>query len=177
MEQRAVLLNGESALADLIAERQAEAGRVLVTLDGPCASGKTTLARRLGEAFHAPVVHTDDFVIPHERKTPERLAVPGGNCDAERLAGEVAAPWKAGVPVWYRIYDFRADRLLPPRLLPESAVLILEGSYYDLPPVREDAKTRKKDKVSWPRQQQARTRRRPPVPLLHPSPPSLSGGS
>ena len=116
--------------------------RTLVTLDGPCATGKTTLAGRLAEVFGAAVVHTDDFVIPHAQKTPERLAIPGGNCDADRLAAEVTAPWKAGAPVRYRIYDFRSDRLKEAQTLPDTDVLILEGSYCNLPAIRRDADLR-----------------------------------
>ena len=116
--------------------------RVLVTVDGPCASGKTTLAGRLAEVFGAAVVHTDDYVIPHARKTAERLAVPGGNCDADRLAAEVAAPWKRGDPVIYRRYDCRNDVLLPEERLPDCRVLILEGSYCGLPAIRRYADVR-----------------------------------
>ncbi len=116
--------------------------RVLVTIDGPCAAGKTTLAGKLAEAFGAAVIHTDDFVIPHAQKTPERLAVPGGNCDAARLAAEVAAPWKQGTQVVYRKYDFRNDRLLPEEKLPDCRVLILEGSYCNLPAIRKYADVR-----------------------------------
>ena len=81
------------ALASILRSR-ADHPRVLVTLDGPCASGKTTLAGRLASVLGAAVVHTDDFVVPHALKTPERLSVPGGNCDAGRLAREVIVPWK-----------------------------------------------------------------------------------
>ena len=111
-------------------------GRILVTIDGPCASGKTTLAEKLAAILDAAVVHTDDFVIPHAQKTPERLEVPGGNCDADRLVREVAAPWKQGDPVIYRKYDFRKDRLLPAEKLPDCRILILEGSYCSLPAIR-----------------------------------------
>ena len=117
-------------------------GRLLITLDGPCASGKTTLAGKLARAFRGQVVHTDDYVIPHARKTPERLAVPGGNCDAERLAEEVVIPFKSGLPVRYRRYDCRRDVLLPEEELPDTKVLVLEGSYCNLPALRKHADLR-----------------------------------
>ena len=125
-----------------IAAGQKGTDRLLVTIDGPCASGKTTLAGKLAEVFGAAVVHTDEYVIPHAQKTPERLAVPGGNCDAERLAGEVTVPWKEGRTVRYRRYDCRGDRMLPEEELAECSVLILEGSYCNLPAIRRCADIR-----------------------------------
>ena len=122
-----------------IAEKDAGLKRLLITLDGPCASGKTTLARQLARVFQGEVVHTDDYVIPHAQKTPERLAVPGGNCDAERQAQQVVIPFKEGLPVRYRRYDCMSDALLPEEQLPDSRVLILEGSYCNLPILREHA--------------------------------------
>ena len=142
-----------------IAGKQKETRRMLVTLDGPCATGKTTLARKLGTVFQANVLHTDDFVIPHRQKTPERLAVPGGNCDADRLAAEVTEPWKRGETVRYRRYDFMADRLLPEEELPDSRILIMEGSYCNLPVLRKDADVRLYLDASW-ETREARLRRR-----------------
>ncbi len=126
-------------LVELIWEKQRGGARLLVTLDGPCASGKTTLAAKLGGALPAAVAHTDDFVIPHAMKTPERLKVPGGNCDAERLAEEIVIPWKQGRSVSYRAYDCMTDRLRGPAVLPEADVLILEGCYANLPVIRAHA--------------------------------------
>ena len=40
-----------------------ETERPLITIDGPCASGKTTLASRLAEMLDAAVIHTDDSMI------------------------------------------------------------------------------------------------------------------
>lgn len=116
--------------------------RILITLDGPCASGKTTLAEELAAALDAAVIHTDDFVVPHAHKTAERLAVPGGNCDAERLCREIAAPWKMGLRPQYRRYDCRHDCLLPPENISADRVLILEGSYCNLPAIRQYADLR-----------------------------------
>ena len=123
--------------------RKAGAGqRVLITLDGPCASGKTTLAGKLGAVLDAAVLHTDDFVVPHAKKTPARLAQPGGNCDWERLVSEVIAPWKAGQTGTYRRYDCHLDCLTSPEPLPAGNILILEGSYSNLPAIRAYADVR-----------------------------------
>ena len=125
-----------------ILEKQAEDARTLVTVDGPCASGKTTLARRLAEILDCGVVHTDDFVVPHRQKTPDRLAVPGGNCDWERLTREVIGPWKGGSQIRVRKYDWNADCLKPPEQIRPGRLLILEGSYCNLPPIRKYADLR-----------------------------------
>ena len=128
-------------------ERQLQAGlerrlserpqaRLLVTLDGPCCSGKTTLAAELAGILDAAVLHTDDFVVPHAAKTAERLSVPGGNCDWERLTREVLIPWKEGRTPQVRRYDCAGDCLLEPECLPKGPVLILEGSYCNLPAIR-----------------------------------------
>ena len=130
-----------SVLRDMI-QKIREMDRPLITIDGPCASGKTTFASILAEHLDAAVIHTDDFVIPHALKTEERLAVPGGNCDSGRLYREVCAPWRAGLPVLVSRYDCHADRLLPPEALPDCGVLVLEGSYCNLPPIREAADVR-----------------------------------
>lgn len=119
-----------------ISRKKACTDLLLITLDGPCASGKTTLAQKLSDVLRAPVIHTDDFVIPHAQKTPERLAIPGGNCDAERLEEEVVKPWKQGAAVKYRKYDCCADRLLPEETLPNGDMLIVEGCYCGLPRIR-----------------------------------------
>ena len=116
--------------------------RLLVTLDGPCASGKTTFAAALAGELDAAVLHTDDFVVPHAQKTAERLAIPGGNCDWERLCREVIAPWKHGQQPWFQRYDCHHDCLLPPETLTTDRILILEGSYGNLPAIRACADVR-----------------------------------
>ena len=139
--------------------RKTETDRLLVTLDGPCATGKTTLAARLAAVFEAQTLHTDDFVIPHAQKTPERLAIPGGNCDAGRLTEEALIPWKGGAAVHFRRYDWTARALCPPETLPPCRVLILEGSYCNLPVIRALADVRLFLTAPWA-VREARLRRR-----------------
>ena len=129
-------------LIALLSEKLKSVDHPFVTVDGPCASGKTTLAEEVAKKIHASVVHTDEYVVPHAQKTAERLSVPGGNCDVDRLVREVVVPWKKGLPVLFQRYDCRADRMMPPESLPDCSVLILEGSYSNLPAIREHADVR-----------------------------------
>lgn len=113
--------------------------RLLVTIDGPCGSGKSTLADALSDALNAPIIRMDDFFLPHALKTPQRLAIPGGNVDLERLMQEVIAPFAAGQPVVYRRYLCREDAFSAPIPLPDAPITILEGSYSMLPDIRRHA--------------------------------------
>ena len=70
--------------------------RLLIAVDGRCASGKTTLAATLEEETGCNVVHMDDFFLRPEQRTPQRLAEPGGNVDYERFRQEVILPLSRG---------------------------------------------------------------------------------
>ncbi len=131
----------EEVMEALFGLKPSPGQRILITLDGPCAAGKTTAAEALSKALGASVLHTDDFVVPHAQKTPVRLAIPGGNCDWERL-GWVISQWKAGLSPAYQRYDCRHDCFLPPESIASDRTLILEGSYCNLPGLRKYADLR-----------------------------------
>ena len=103
--------------------------QVLLCLDGPCGSGKTTMARQLSAITDAACVPMDDFYTPHPMKTPERLAQPGGNADIERLLHELLLPWRAQGHGSYRPYLCAEDRFGDPVEVPCKPLTILEGSY------------------------------------------------
>ena len=108
--------------------------RPLIIIDGPCGSGKSTLAARLSEAFpRLCLVHMDDFYVPIPEKTPERLSIPGGNANAERLWGEVLEPWLKGAPGIVRPYRAHTDSFLPSYTVSPDQGILLEGSYSGLP--------------------------------------------
>lgn len=116
-------------LCDRIDALLRERAQVIVAIDGCCASGKTTLAKRLGEAYGARVLHMDDFFLRPEQRTPERYAEPGGNVDYERFAEEVLAPLRAGRAYCYRRYDCGTQRLLEGEWIEPGRLTIIEGSY------------------------------------------------
>lgn len=103
--------------------------RLVIALDGPCGSGKTTLAGVLTRLLDAACVHMDDFHLPHAQKTPGRLSQPGGNSDRDRFLREVLLPWKRGDVVAYQPYDCMQDVLRTPVPLSAKRILIIEGSY------------------------------------------------
>lgn len=108
---------------------RAEKARVIVAIDGRCASGKTTLASVLSETLACPVIHMDHFFLRPHMRTPERLATPGGNIDKERFYEEVMVPLSQGRAFAYRPFDCHTGGLTEPIRVPSSAVAVVEGSY------------------------------------------------
>ena len=111
---------------DSLLQKQA---RVIVAIDGKCASGKTTLAARLAEIYDCNVFHMDDFFLRPEQRTPERFAEAGGNVDYERFHEEVLLPLLSGRGFSYRPFDCRTFTLSGPVSVPVKRLNIIEGSY------------------------------------------------
>lgn len=103
--------------------------RKIVALDGRAASGKTTLADQLAKVTGAGVVHMDDFFLPPDLRTEERLAEPGGNVHYERFMEEVLTSLKNPQAFRYRCFD--CGRMEPgeEREVREGNLRIVEGAY------------------------------------------------
>lgn len=108
--------------------RQGE-GPLIVAVDGRCAAGKTTFAQRASQLFDCNVFHMDDFFLPFEMRTPERLSAPGGNVDYERAAQELFAPLSRGEAVAHRAFDCSTGAMGDPVGIPFRRLNIVEGSY------------------------------------------------
>lgn len=104
-------------------------GPVLVAIDGRCASGKTTLAALCARLFDCNVFHMDDFFLPYEMRTRERLAAPGGNVDHERAEAELFRPLSRGEDVTFSRFDCATGTPEPPQTVPARRLAIVEGSY------------------------------------------------
>lgn len=134
-----VVLEDMGALLKVIAEmeRRLRADRrVLVVLDGMCGAGKTTLAGVLGELYGTQPIRMDDFFLPFDMRTRERLNQPGGNVHYERFASEVLAGLARGGEVRYRRFDCQTGDMLDKTFLPGRVVLI-EGTYSHHPAFEE----------------------------------------
>ena len=120
---------GYQELLGRIQALMAETQPVVLAIDGPCGSGKTTLAGRLMEDFPGSVtVHADDFFLQPHQRSPQRLQEPGGNMDRDRLNTQVLSRLRGGRPFQYQAYDCQENRLNPVLFAP-GPLVIIEGSY------------------------------------------------
>lgn len=103
---------------------------IIVAVDGRCASGKTTFAQKAAGLFdECNVFHMDDFFLPPAKRTPERLATPGGNVDYERAATELFEPLRRGEAVAHRRFDCHTMTMGEPEGIPFRRLNLVEGSY------------------------------------------------
>lgn len=103
---------------------------LLLAIDGRCGSGKSTLAQELMERYSkdAALISMDDFYLPFNQRTQERMAQPGGHMDLERFLSQVLHPLKQGIAFHYDVFDcsdgsFRTLHYTP------APLTIIEGSY------------------------------------------------
>ena len=112
-----------------VTELLAERTRILIAIDGSCASGKSTLAEALAREYDCNLFRVDDFFLRPEQRTPGRFAEIGGNVDYERFFAEVLCPLKAGKSFSYRPYNCSTGALKAPVAVVPKAINIIEGSY------------------------------------------------
>lgn len=103
--------------------------RIILAVDGECASLKSTLAHALQTKFDAGIIHCDDFFLPLELRTPERFKEPGGNIDYDRLKEEVIDRFKEGEAIAYRPFDCHSMSFAETVSVMNAKLMIVEGAY------------------------------------------------
>ena len=107
--------------------------RVLLAIDGDAASGKTTLAGKLGEIYDCNILPADHFFPRPEQRTKARLAEPGGNLDYERFQTEVLTPLRAGLSFAYRPWNCKTTAYDGEIMVRPKHLNIIEGAYSQHP--------------------------------------------
>ncbi|MGI6071627.1 MAG: hypothetical protein ACOX75_01245 [Lachnospiraceae bacterium] len=116
-------------ILEITARELAKKETCIIVIDGRAASGKTTLARHLQEVLKAGVVHMDDFFLPLNLRTKERLSVPGGNIHYERFAEEIVPNLRKKESFSYKIFDCAKMDYSGARTIEAEEIRIVEGSY------------------------------------------------
>ena len=101
----------------------------IIAIDGRSASGKTTFASRLAAETGGTVIHMDDFFLPPEMRTAERLAEKGGNVHYERFMEEVLPFIRGTMPFSYRRFDCSVMDYEGSVTVDPSSLVIVEGAY------------------------------------------------
>ena len=110
--------------------QQSQPGKPLfLAIDGPAASGKTTLGTALAREYPAALVHMDDFFLPPALRTPERLDTPGGNVHWERFRAQVLEPLARGETAEYGVFDCGVMAVTRTARVEPAPVILVEGSY------------------------------------------------
>lgn len=121
------------AVLDLVDVARPRCGQVVVVaVDGPAGSGKTTLAGALTARLTAPTVHMDDLFPGWDGL----VAAPG------LLADQVLEPLARGERAAYRRWDWSASQWGERVDVPETDLLVVEGCGSTLPPAGDYAAVR-----------------------------------
>lgn len=124
-------------IKEIIRRRLKENGRMKLAIDGMAASGKSTLACKLAEEFGGEVIHMDDFFLPMELRTAERLEEPGGNVHYERFSAEVAGCLRNEESFDYGVFSCRQMAVVEKRHISNNGFVIVEGAYSLRPDFRD----------------------------------------
>lgn len=110
--------------------------KLVIAIDGRCGGGKSSLGTMLTEEFDCTLFHMDDFFLPFEMKTSERLSKAGENVHYERFEEEILRPLKNNKPVIYRKYLCNKWEFSQPIKVETKNLTIVEGSYSLHPALR-----------------------------------------
>jgi uridine kinase len=103
--------------------------RLILAIDGRCASGKTTLAIALQKKLNCSLIHMDHFYLQPHQRTVERLERPGGNVDMERFSVEALDYILESKAFSYQPFDCKKQNFGETIHIPESDIYIIEGVY------------------------------------------------
>lgn len=101
----------------------------IIAIDGRCGSGKTTFSEILQQNFDCNVFHMDDFFLPKELKTADRLSEPGGNVHYERVLEQILLPLANQETVKLIPFNCSINDLDQAVSVPYKKLNIVEGVY------------------------------------------------
>lgn len=102
--------------------------KIIIAIDGPCASGKSTFAKKLVEKYNGSLFHMDDFFLPEVLKTEERLNEIGGNVYYERFKSEIIDKLN-DLEISYQPFNCKTQELDNRINEVLNNLIIIEGSY------------------------------------------------
>jgi uridine kinase len=109
---------------------------IIIGIDGPTCSGKSSLALFLKQYFNAEVIAIDHFFLQDYQRTTKRLKEFGGYFDYERFIKEIITPLKNNVEFTYRPYNCENNTFNDALIIHNKPIIIIEGVYAHHPLLR-----------------------------------------
>jgi len=116
-------------LLPILKKAAACASPCIIAIDGRAGAGKSTLALELAFVLDCDIVRMDDFFLPTELRTAERLDAPGGNVHYERFSSEVLPKLRCTESFVYQVFSCAEMQLNGSREIRAGEYRIVEGSY------------------------------------------------
>ena len=113
-----------------------EKGFKVLAIDGRCGSGKSTLGKLLSEIYHCPLISMDEFYLPQQLRTTERLSTPGGNVHYERFEEEIYLNILKGEDFKYGLFSHDVMGVGSYKDVEASSCYVIEGTYAFHPVLR-----------------------------------------
>jgi len=126
------IVSGLSAALIPIIEKLAGCNKGVIAIEGRAAAGKTTLANHLAHILQEDkqgIIRMDDFFLPPELRTAERLAQSGGNIHHERFTEDVLPYIKSILGFKYGKFDCSIMEYNGTAAIPPQMWRIVEGAY------------------------------------------------
>ena len=123
-------------IIDEISNCLSKKDKIIIAIDGKSASGKTTLANKLLEFFDCNVFHIDDFYVPFEMRTDDRMMNIGGNIHFERFTEEVINNLKSNKAFEYGVFSCTDGKVNHYVSVEPKKINIIEGVYCMHPCIR-----------------------------------------
>lgn len=106
---------------------------VIISIDGRCGSGKTSMAGALSEVFSCNIIHMDGYYLPFDKRGEAWEKTIAGNMDIERLLNEALLPAGRGEGIIYRAFNAHLERFEKEEKLLPHKLTVVEGSYSQHP--------------------------------------------
>jgi len=135
-ELKPLIYNEYKDVFDVIKNLLKDNEKLVIAIDGRCGGGKSTLVSLLKEQFDCNIFHMDDFFLPFEMKTAERLRKAGENVHYERFEEEILKPLQNDTSVTYRQYLCNIGEFSQHIKVEPKNITIVEGSYSLHPKLR-----------------------------------------
>lgn len=101
--------------------------KLIIGIDGPAASGKSTLSKIIADKFSGTIIEMDDYFLTDDLRTIDRLNSVGENIDHERMYREIFTHLNDD-KIDYHKYNC-GTKLFEDKTQEMTEVVIIEGVY------------------------------------------------